>query len=149
MIINSIFNEAVDIVKSLFCDDGLFWATGKTLLEARDKIRKALDCLTNWCKTTGFKISTTKTFYVIFTRKQVLQDPILNLCGRPIEKKLSVKYLGITFDSKLTCQLHIDDLVQRCKKPLSVMKMVAHRQWGGDRKSLTLLFTAYVRSKMD
>ena len=28
MIINSIFDNAVDIVKSLFCDDGLFWATG-------------------------------------------------------------------------------------------------------------------------
>merc|ERR1711862_1040873 len=26
MIINSIFDKAIDIVKALFCDDGLFWA---------------------------------------------------------------------------------------------------------------------------
>ena len=29
------------------------------------------------------------------------------------------------------------------------MKMVARKQWGGDRKSLTLLYTALVRSKID
>ena len=50
IIINSIFGKAVDIVKSLFCDDGLFWATGKTLNIARDKIRKALQLLTEWSK---------------------------------------------------------------------------------------------------
>ncbi|CAL4116097.1 unnamed protein product, partial [Meganyctiphanes norvegica] len=33
--INSIFEEAVDVVKSLFCDDGLFWATGATVDAAR------------------------------------------------------------------------------------------------------------------
>ena len=50
MIINSIFDKAIDVIKSLFCDDGLFWATGKTLNIARDKIRKALHFLTEWCK---------------------------------------------------------------------------------------------------
>ena len=29
------------------------------------------------------------------------------------------------------------------------MKMVARRQWGGDRKSLTILYTALIRSKID
>ena len=141
--------KTVDIIKSLFCDDGLFWATGNTIIEARDKIQKALDCLTNWCKETGFKISTNKTFFVIFTRKQVPRVPSFTLCGHPIERKMSAKYLGITFDSKLTWQLHVDDLVERCKNPLSLMKLVARRQWGGDRKTLTLMYTSLVRSKID
>ena len=46
MVINSIFDEAIDIIKALFCDDGLFWATGKTVDIARNKIRRALQCLT-------------------------------------------------------------------------------------------------------
>ena len=149
MIINSIFDKAVDIVKSLFCDDGLFWATGNTITETKNKIQRALDCLTKWSKETGFKFSINKSFYVIFTRKTKFQEPVLFLCGRPIERKLSAKYLGITFDSKLTWGLHIDDLVERCKQPMTLLKMVARRQWGGDRKTLTLMYKQLIRSKID
>ena len=149
MIINTIFDEAVDIVKALFCDDGLFWATGKTVNIARDKIRRALNCLTEWSKKSGFKFSATKTFYIIFTRKNVDREPIMYLCGTPIDRKFKTKYLGVIFDSKLTWKWHILDLVERCKNSISLLKMVARQQWGGDRKSLTILYTSLIRSKID
>ncbi|CAL4127285.1 unnamed protein product [Meganyctiphanes norvegica] len=53
------------------------------------------------------------------------------------------------FDQRLTWSKHITALVQRCKKPLGILRSVARRNWGGDRKSLTLLYTALIRSKID
>ena len=53
------------------------------------------------------------------------------------------------FDSKLTWKYHINDIVQKCKQPINLMKTVARKQWGGDRKSLKLLYTSLVRSRID
>ena len=53
------------------------------------------------------------------------------------------------FDAKSNWRNHINDLVERCKKPLNIMKMVAQKKWGSDRKSLTLLYTSLIRSKKD
>ncbi|CAL4142281.1 unnamed protein product, partial [Meganyctiphanes norvegica] len=136
-------------LRPFFCDDGLFWATGKYLHIARDKIRRALACLTAWCKETGFKFSVPKTYYIVFTRKRVRRDPVMFLCGSPITRQYHTKYLGMTFDSSLTWRLHILDLVERCKKPLALMRMIAGKRWGGDRQSLTLLYTSLIRSKID
>ena len=87
--------------------------------------------------------------YVIFTKRKVYRDPVLFLCGSPIDRKLHTRYLGIIFDSKLTWKIHIDDIVEKCEKPLNIMKAVARRQWGSDRKSLQLLYTSLIRPKMD
>ena len=122
IVINSIFDETVDIVKSLFCDDGLFWATGKTLKIARNKIRRALACLTDWSKKTGLKFSPSKTHYIIFTRRNVYRDPLLILCGAPIERKTRITYLGMIFDQKLTWRFHINEIVQRCEKNTNFTK---------------------------
>ena len=76
-------------------------------------------------------------------------EPIMYLCGSPIDRKDHTKYLGVIFDSKLTWKLHILDLVERCKKDINLLKMVARKQWGGDRKSLKMLYTALIRSKIE
>ena len=66
LIINSILEEADLVSKSLFCDDGLFWARGPTLEIAVARIRNALSCIEEWCEYHGPKISITKTHYNVF-----------------------------------------------------------------------------------
>ena len=149
LIINSIFSKAQEIAKSLFCDDGLFWATGKTLEIAILKIQKALDCIEEWCNINGPKISSTKTHFNIFTKKDINYDPILMFNGVPLLRKETVKYLGVTFDTRLTWNAHISDVVSRCQQPLHMMRKVSRHDWGGDRASLKMMYIGLIRSIID
>ena len=149
LIINSIFEDAENIIKSLFCDDGLFWATGPNLEDVIDIIQKALDCIAEWCDYHGPKISVLKTHYTIFTKKVVSYDPILTLNGTNLKRENIVKYLGVTFDQRLTWAPHINKLVEICKSPLNMMRKVSRHDWGGDRSTLKLMYTSLVRSKID
>ena len=150
LIINSIFEELEeDVYKALFCDDGLFWATGKNLNDVIKTIQKALNCISEWCDYHGPKISITKTHFNIFTRKTKFVTPELFLNGTQLKRYKSVKYLGVIFDQGLTWKLHINDLVKRCQQPLNMMRKASRHDWGGDRTSLKLLYTGLIRSKID
>ena len=73
----------------------------------------------------------------------------LNFYGASIERVFSYKYLGLIFDPWLTWGPHIKYLVDRCQKPLSVLKCVANKNWGADRKSLANLYLAAIQSKIN
>ena len=92
---------------------------------------------------------------MIFTRRNVNliksdgSEMNLNFYGKTIDRVFSYKYLGLMFDPWLTWGLHINYLVERCQKPLSVLQSVAHKNWGADRKSLAGLYLATVQSKIN
>ena len=71
------------------------------------------------------------------------------LNGISLQRQRTVKYLGVIFDQGLTWKYHIDDLVQKCKQPLQMMRKVAKHDWGGDRASLKMMYIALIRSKID
>ena len=65
----------------------------------------------------------------------------------PVEE--STKFLGLWWDSQLSVKKHISVLKTQCKEALSLIRVVAHLKWGGDRNTLLMLYRAIVRSKFD
>ena len=146
------FRNTPDVNKSLFFDDGLAWATGTDLKTAMNKMQNALNAITEWGPKFGIKFSTSKTKYMIFTKRHInLQsidddepDLTLNFYGESLELVKQYKYLGLWFDPTLTWNIHISKLVTKCKKPLSILQCVANENWGADRKSLINLYLATI-----
>ena len=76
--------------------------------------------------------------------------PLLTLQGEQIMYEKKHKFLGITLDApKLTWKPHIDQLKASCQKRVSLLKSISHNHWGGDRKTILMLYKSLVRSKMD
>ena len=75
--------------------------------------------------------------------------PTLTLKGDILPYEKEVKFLGLTFDSKLTWASHIDDLKTRVKKSLNILKVISSYDWGADKKSLLKLYDSLCRSKLD
>ena len=75
-------------------------------------------------------------------------DPALTLDGTPIPVLEETKFLGTIFD-KLTFIPHIKKLKAQCRKALNLLTVVAHTDWGADRKVLLHLYRTVVRSKLD
>ena len=73
--------------------------------------------------------------------------PILN--NKEIKAVYEYKYLGVTFDAPwLTWGKHIKDLLNSCESIINLMKSMAFSKYGADRKTLLLLYTSLIRSKI-
>ena len=81
--------------------------------------------------------------------RKVHNDPILTLDGTRILVVEENEFLGIVFDRKLSFIPHIKQLKARCPKALNLLRVVAHTDWGADRKVLLNLYRTIIRSKLD
>ena len=76
-------------------------------------------------------------------------NPELNLDDVQIEVVPEFKFLGLSFDSKLSFIPYINYLSIKCHKALNLLRVVSSKDWGADRKVLLRLYRTFVRSKLD
>lgn len=86
---------------------------------------------------------------IIFSKKHIRPNITLTLYNTPIQISDKIKFLGITFDTKLTWVPHINSLVDKCHKSLRILRVVSCTKWGADRSTLLLFYRAYTRSLLD
>ena len=91
-----------------------------------------------------------KTVAVHFHNKRGLQREIsLRLGDHNILFHNNVRFLGLTFDHKLSWDRHNTQLKNHCLQSLSLLKCFTGKSWGSDRQSLLHICRASVRSKLD
>ena len=102
--------------KSQFDNDTLLWATSKNVQFAAKLLCKDLRKLAKWCAKWRIKLNPEETKVIIFSRSPLSKksEPILKLYGERLKIYPQVKFLGITFDSKLTFQKHFEEILGRC-----------------------------------
>ena len=76
-------------------------------------------------------------------------DPELRLDGDIIQVVEETKFLGLTFDHKLSFLPHILSLKPKCLKALDIIKVLSSTKWGADTRVLLRLYRALIRSKLD
>ena len=139
-----------EIGASLYVDDFQICFSGKNMSTIERQLQLCLNKLDTWSNENGFKFSTSKTVCVHFCRKRGQdRDPKLYLCDKRIPVVSQVKFLGLIFDNKLNFKAHITYLKEKCKKALSILRVVSHFDWGGDRKTMIQLYKSLILSKMD
>ena len=149
--INNILEAIPAPVKgSLYVDDFALYCTGYDAVSTCRYVQKAIDSVSKWADEHGFKFSTSKTVAIRFTRlRKVEEVPTLTLKDNILPFEKEIKFLGMTFDEKLTWASHIDALKLKVKKSLNLLKVVSGFSWGADKKSLLRLYDSLCRSKLD
>ena len=87
--------------------------------------------------------------FIFITKGSTLPEPELYLNGNRIKVVGETKFLGVTFDQKLSFIPHLKSLKSRCMKALDIIKVVAHQEWGADKSVLLNLYRSLIRSKLD
>lgn len=82
-------------------------------------------------------------------RRGTFPEPSLQINGTPLPVRPEHRFLGVTFDSKLTFGPHIKALKLKCQQKLNILKVLSHRTWGADRVCLLRIYRAVVRSTLD
>ena len=89
-------------------------AEGDDLDVIWQRTQTTIKTIENWCQSKGLNISALKTKIVMFTWNRKWSLRPIKVCGETIELSNEVKLLGITLDSKLTFNTHIDNITKKC-----------------------------------
>ena len=135
---------------SLYVDDFLACVRSQQMRSIERQLQVCLNNLQRWSEENGFKFSESKTVCMHFCNKRsVHPDPVLLLNKQPIPIVNETKFLGIIFDNKLSFIPHLHSLKTKCSKAMNLLKVVSHRDWGGDTSTLLKLYRSLIRSKLD
>ncbi|GBM41419.1 putative RNA-directed DNA polymerase from transposon X-element [Araneus ventricosus] len=149
--INNILNRLPLFVKgSLYVDDLYISCTGMNIHFIERQLQIAINNISKWSHINGFKISASKTAAVHFCRKRNLHfDPDLKLNNESIPFVNDIRFLGITFDQKLSFLPHVKLLRRKSEKSLNILKVLSTTAWGADRPSMLKIYRATILSKLD
>lgn len=86
---------------------------------------------------------------IFFTQKKVGEEVNFKLYDKDLERVQVVKFLGMWFDKRLTWQIHIGKMIEKCRKIINIMKCVGSKEWGADRKSMKTLYIGLIKSILD
>ncbi|GBM49865.1 hypothetical protein AVEN_44247-1 [Araneus ventricosus] len=149
--INDILKQLPPSVKGfLYVDDLYISCTGDNINFIERQLQLAVNKIQQWSTFNGFTFSTAKTSCIHFCRKRRLHpEPEILLGSQLITVVNEVKFLGITFDKKLTFRPHVIKLRKKLDKALNILKVLSNTSWGASRTSLLRVYRAAILSKMD
>jgi hypothetical protein len=94
---------------ALFADDICRYVTDRKESYVLRKIQSGLNSMAAWCEHWNIKINEDKTRVIYFTHRNRPPNSLM-LNGRNIPIVNSVKYLGVTFDKRITWRLHTEKI---------------------------------------
>ncbi|KAL9703458.1 hypothetical protein quinque_006976 [Culex quinquefasciatus] len=139
------------ITTLLYADDVVLLASGQNVEEVENDLQAALKAVECWQSSTGFKISAEKSATVIFRSYGTRKPPsraALELNGTLIPTKKQHRCLGVILDQHLLFKTHCEEVKAACRQRVQLIRCVACRSWGGDRKTLIKLYRATVLEKI-
>lgn len=123
LFINDIFLiDSEECKIHLFADDTIIYLSGSDIKEVVYKINRTLETIHEWFTMNGLMINAKKSKYMIIGSNKYLNQSNHNTYvkynGEHLEKVLTIKYLGIIIDSKLTFNDHINYICNKISKKL-------------------------------
>ena len=115
--------------------------TAAALLQ-QDLLKLAMRCA-KW----RIKLNPEKTKLIIFSRSILARksEPNLKLYGETLKIYPQMRFLGITFDSKLTFQPHFEDILERCNNRYYHLRLLVNKKWGPSPATLIQIYKQCVR----
>ena len=129
-----------------FADDAGLLAIGDSPSLLMSRMQHAVDKALEWGNECGLTFSPPKTIVVLFNTKHkpdTMQDLVMN--GVPIKPSRTVKYLGVTLDSKLSWRPHVDSKIKASKFKLLRLRNSMGKVWGTNPALTRWLYRGVVR----
>ena len=118
--------------KSQFADDASQWAVSKNIELAVEYLQRDLDKLARWCAKWRIKLNPEKTKVIIFSKFQfaIRAEPALSLYADLLSYHPQIKFLGITFDNRMTFTKHFEEILERCDQKFHHLRILVNKKLG-------------------
>ena len=119
MYINDISNASNLLRFILFADDTNVYYSGKNTSDVNNVLNQEMEKVSDWLIANQLSINLKKTNYVIFKPRQKrlnLTNFSLKIKNNLIERKSSIKFLGVIIDEHLSRKEHISTVAAKISK---------------------------------
>ena len=152
LFINDISNFTTDgCVTNLFADDAMIYASGDSVSEVQRKLQSCLSNISSWYRENRLKINNDKSKVMLVGSKAQLKslnvdEFILNYEGMPLELVENAKYLGMTINSDISWDFHVQRLCQNMYYHLSLLRRLRRIF---PNNLLLQVYKSYVQPRLD
>ncbi|GFY14016.1 putative RNA-directed DNA polymerase from transposon BS [Trichonephila clavipes] len=140
-------NSSID----LFVDDIVLWYSSHDIPSIEANLFQYLNRVNDFATNQKLSFNLTKSVTSFFTTNRDLykyQPTVF----RKDQKLLYVKhpkYLGFTLDQEILCNWHIEDLINKSRKRLNILKYIFEHDWGADASTLKITYTTLIRPVLE
>ena len=133
--------------KSQFADDVGQWAMSKNIHLAAEYLQRDLDKLGRWCAKWGIKLNPEKTKVITFFKSQtaIRAEPALSLYGDLFLYYPHMKFLGITFENRMTCTKLFQEILECCNQKFHRLRIMVNKKWGLSKTTILQIYKQCVR----
>ncbi|KAK3784245.1 hypothetical protein RRG08_031630 [Elysia crispata] len=143
---NSIQNIIKPHVKAaLYADDLALICSEDSCGTAQVRLQECLTLLEQWTEDWAMSVNAAKTTYSIFSLSTKIPNLRLKINNTLLERENHPKYLGVTFDPRLTWCKQTENVQKDGIRRTSLLKKLAGTSWGADMKVLKKTYVGYVR----
>ena len=134
--------------KSQFADDASQWALSRNIDLAAEYLQQDFDKLARWCTKWRIELNPEKTKVIIFSksRSAIRAEPALSLYGDLLSCYPHIKFLGITFDKRMTFTKHFEEILECCHNKFHRLRILVNKKWGPSPATILQIYKQCVRS---
>ena len=137
-------NDITKVVKNcniaLYADDTVLYLANTDFARTVCKVQTDMDALSLWCTENGIQMNVDKTKIMVFgNSKKIDKLPHFEIMVNnvPLQRALHYKYLGMTLDSQLNYNLHVQKIISNVTVKL---KQFRRMRYFLDDKSALLIY---------
>ena len=130
---------------AIYADDLALICSEDSVGTAQVRLQECLTQLEEWTEDWAMKVNAAKTTYSIFSLSPKSPDLKLKINNTLLQRENYPKYLGVTFDPRLTWCKHIQEAEKKGTKRVALLKKLAGTSWGADISVLKKTYVGYVR----
>ncbi|XP_026469998.1 uncharacterized protein LOC113373949 [Ctenocephalides felis] len=129
-----------------FADDVVIYIEKSSLQEAYEVMSRNIDFFHEWLAKKGLELSDEKSSIGIFTRRRKLEErTALTTKYHTIKIQENNKFLGVTFDKKLSFKAHINQVITKIEPKINILRMVNRTWWGAHPTTALNLYRTIIR----
>ena len=112
-----------------FADDASQWAVSKNIDLAVEYVQRDLDKLARWWAKWRIKLNSEKTKLIIFSKSPtaIKAEPALSLYSDLLSDYPHIKFLGFTFDNRMTFVKHFEEILEHCKQKFHCLRILVNK----------------------
>ena len=110
-------------------------------------LQRDLDKLARWCAKWRIKLNPEKAKIIIFSKFQttIRAEPALSLYGDLLSYYPQIKFLGITFDNRMTFTKHFKEILKCCNQKFHYLRILVNKKWGPNNSTILQICKQCVR----
>ena len=122
--INDLCNASSILKFTLFADDTNLYFSGLNLHHLCNIVNDELENVNIWFKVNKLTLNPSKTKYIIFSNKNIIEPTNLIINQFQIERVNKIKFLGIFIDEKLNWKSHVTYVQNKVAKIIGIFNKV-------------------------